>query len=78
MRASLRHADDLPELDFPVTGGWRFFSEQLGGDPQRFYLLFDSQYFLFFCSEYVKGILHRRAPSSAIKTNYQSGTDSKL
>jgi hypothetical protein len=33
LEALLGHVDDLAELDFPVTGRRRFFSEQLGGKP---------------------------------------------
>lgn len=54
----LRHFDDLPELHSPVSGrGW-LFSNQLSRDSQRFYFLFNAQYFLLFHSEYFEGILH--------------------
>jgi hypothetical protein len=57
-RCALGHVDDLPDPTFSFPGRRRFFSQQLGGNPQSFYFLFDSQYFLFFHSEYVKRILH--------------------
>jgi hypothetical protein len=58
LEAFLGHIDDLTELDFPVTSGRRFFSEQLGGKPQRFYFLFDSHDFLLFHPKYVERVLH--------------------
>jgi hypothetical protein len=65
----LRHVDDSTELDFPVAGRRRSFSEQLGCNPQRFYFSFDSQDFLLFHSEYFKGILHREG---SLKNNQHS------
>jgi hypothetical protein len=54
----LGHIDDLSDPTFALASRRRFFSQQLGGDPQGFYFLFDSRYFLFFASEYFKGIFH--------------------
>jgi hypothetical protein len=58
LEAFLGHVDDLAEFNLPVAGGRRFFSEQLGGKPQRFYFLFDSLDLLLFHPKYVERVLH--------------------
>src|SRR5579872_1170679 len=42
---SLGHVYDLPDAIFSFSGRRGFLSEQLGGNPQSFYFLFDSRYF---------------------------------
>jgi hypothetical protein len=61
-RSLLGHINHLPELNLPIADRGRFFSEQLGGNPQRFYFLFDSHDFLLFRSENIEGILHWGTP----------------
>ena len=73
---SLRHFDHLPVFHSSVASGGRFFSDQLGCDPQRFYFLFDSLDFLLFLRSTSRGFFMGDS-LSAIKINCQSGTDSK-
>ena len=73
----LRHVDDLAKLNFSVLGRRRFFSEQLGGKPQRFYFLFDSLDFLLFHPKYVERVLHGEGSLNNQHLE-QRGIDSKL
>jgi len=75
---TLRHFDRLAGLNFSVAGRWRFFSQQLRGNPQRFYFLSHSYDFLLFHAQYFKWILHGEGSLSTIDIiNHRSGIDSK-
>ncbi|HXR14649.1 MAG TPA: hypothetical protein VN777_00455, partial [Terriglobales bacterium] len=73
----LGHADDLPELNLPIAGRRRIFSEQLGCNPQGFDFLFHSLDFLLFYSEYFKGILHREGSFHHCQDQLLVSTNSK-
>ena len=55
---ALGHLDGLAGLNFSVADGWRFFSQQLRGNPQRFYFLSHSYDFLLFHAKHFKGVFH--------------------